>query len=146
MKINIKTIVIAMVLYGMFAGFAAAETPDAGDTQSTARTFALSDGYNFVEGQLTKNDPTDIIDCWVSYDASVGDYLELYLDANAYNNFVKAEMCDGIFIEERVMQCVYINGGGPDPPETILESPPVGVRLRNMDFRDIAYTFCIYIN
>ena len=34
MKINIKTIVIAMVLYGMFAGFAAAETPDAGDNMN----------------------------------------------------------------------------------------------------------------
>jgi len=36
MKTNMK----AMVLYGMFAGFAA-ETPDAGSMWSTARTFAL---------------------------------------------------------------------------------------------------------
>lgn len=44
MKTKIKSIVIAMVLYTLFAGFAAAENPDASDTWSTAKNFDLDIG------------------------------------------------------------------------------------------------------
>jgi len=150
MKTNMKAIVIAMVLYGMFAGVVSAETPDAGSTWSTARTFALSDGYNFVDGQLTENNPTDIIDCWKSDDASVGSKLELYLNANAYNKFVMAEMCQNIIAGESLMQRLEnLKIPGEDNNEFItdtLGSSPVGVRLTNNDLVDIDYTFCVYKN
>ena len=145
MKTNMKAIVVAMVLYGMFAGFAAAESPDAGDTWSTARTFALSNGYNFINGEFTENDPTDLIDRWESVDASVNSYLELYLDGTAYSNDVMASMYDNDNPRDE-MQRVYISGGGPNPADYTLDSSPVGVHIQAYQFEDQEYTFGIYMN
>ena len=84
------------------------------------------------------------------YDASVGFKLELFLDANAYNKFVMAEICQNIIAGESLMQRLEnLRIPGEDNNEFItdtLDSSPVGVRLTNKDLIDIVYTFGIYMN
>lgn len=95
MKTKIKAIVIAMVLYSIFAGFAAAESPDAGDTWDTAKSFAApNNAFTMVDGTLTE-DPDDGEDMWYSYDPNVGDELWIYLDNTAYQKYIAAELYDG---------------------------------------------------
>lgn len=136
------TIFVALIAIFALIGVAAAESPDAGGTWSTAKSFALSSGYNYIDGQLTQNNPTDQIDWWVSSDVSAGNYLALYLNSAAYNNYVRASMYDN---QQDEMQRVYKGGGGPSTPDYTLDSAPVRVCISG-NLVTQAYTFTVYKN
>ena len=140
MKINMKAIVIAMVLYGMFAGFAAAETPDAGDTWGTAKSFAVqNNAYTFVDGTFTL-DPADGEDRWYSNDPNVGDTLWLYLDSTSYNDKVTAELYDGSL---NLMQRLYKDGNVNN--DHTLDAKPTYVKVAKFP-KDLAYEFALSRN
>jgi len=135
------SIFAAMIAFLMLVSVAAAESPDAGSTWSTAKSFSMSNGYNYINGQLTQNNPTDQDDWWKSSSVSVGNYLEIFLNSAAYNNYVRASMYDNQHDE---MQRVYIGGGGPASPDTSLDSTPVRVYIKGNNLVTQAYTFTVY--
>jgi len=96
MKTSIRTIGVALLVLSAFVGFAAAdvsEPPDAGSTWDTARSFDAPVGCTFVDGTLDSS--SDSVDMWKSYTPDVGDTLHVYLNGDAYNNYVAAELFDG---------------------------------------------------
>lgn len=134
------TIFVAMIAFLMLISVAAAESPDAGGTWSTAKSFTFSNGYNDIYGQLTQNNPTDQVDWWKSSSASAGSYLEIFLNSAAYNNYVRASMYDNQHDE---MQRVYKNGGGPSTPDFTLDSSPVRVYILG-NLATQSYKFTIF--
>lgn len=94
---NIKSsLMVALAACIMLAGVAAAESPDAGDTWSTAKSFPCDGTDTFVSGTLAPDQtPEDGKDCWYSTEYSAGNRLTMYLDATSVNKHVKAEMFDG---------------------------------------------------
>jgi hypothetical protein len=141
---KVSTIFVALAACVVLAGVAAAESPDAGSTWSTAKNFNVGDGYNYVGGQL-KADPVDQIDVWKSNDGTVNDYIELYLDGTAYGHFVKAQLRDNENPKD-LMQQVYKGGGGPQHPDTSLDTSVFYVNITGNRLLDEDYTFCIYLN
>ena len=96
MKTSIRTIGVALLVLSAFVGFAAAdvsEPPDAGSTWSTARSFDAPVGCTHVDGTL--DCPSDCVDMWVTYSPRVDDTLHVFLNADAYNRYVAAELFDG---------------------------------------------------
>ena len=104
MKTSIRTIGVALLVLSAFVGFAAAdvsEPPDAGPAWDTARSFVTPVGCTFVDGALDSS--SDAVDMWKSYTPNVGDTLHVYLNGDAYNNYVAAELFDG---DQNLMQRV----------------------------------------
>ena len=104
MKTSIRAIGVVLLVLSAFVGFAAAdvsEPPDAGSTWGTARSFDVPVGYTFVDGTLDY--PSDSVDVWVTYTPDVGDTLHVFLNADAYNRYVAAELFDG---DQNLMQRV----------------------------------------
>lgn len=103
MKASLMTALIACV---MLVGVAAAESPDAGATWSTEKSFSMSTGYNYIDGTLTQS-PADGADWWYSNSPAAGSSLTLYLDSTSRNKYVKAEMFDGNS-QHTLMQRVHL--------------------------------------
>lgn len=133
-----------MIAFLMLVSVAAAESPDAGGTWATAKSFSMSNGYNYIDGMLTSNNPTDPVDWWKSSSASVGSYLELFLNSAARQNYVRASMYDNN--QNHEMQRVYKGGGGPSNPDFTLDSSPLHVYINHGNLDTQPYTFCIYKN
>lgn len=61
---NIKaSLMVALAACIMFAGVETAETPDAGDSFSTAKYVSMGSGYKHIDGTLTAS-PADGVDYW----------------------------------------------------------------------------------
>ena len=135
---NIKaSLMIALTACIMLVGVAAAESPDAGNTWATAKSFTYSGQYTYVPGTLTQS-PVDGKDCWVSSSYAVNDWLELYLDSTSWNKGVKAEMFDA---DGDLMQRSQKNNGVA--LDYTLDRSPVHVDVTGFP-GDGAYTFCVY--
>lgn len=98
MKASSKIVVSALIVLGMFAGLASAESPDAckptGSDWSCGKLFSVpNNDYAFVDGVLAS--PNDDVDLWKSNDPNVGDTLLVYLDYDAFDNGLAAELFDG---------------------------------------------------
>ncbi|WP_305064036.1 hypothetical protein [Methanococcoides sp.] len=136
---KISSILVALAVCVALVGVAAAESPDAGSTWSTAKSFTMNNGYNFVSGQLTES-PVDNIDVWKSTTPDAGDYLEMFLDSTSYNNNVKAELFDN---DKDLMQRLEKNNNAAY--DYSLDSSPAYVKITG-DLEDRAYTFTVYRN
>ncbi|WP_135603634.1 hypothetical protein [Methanococcoides sp. NM1] len=136
---KISSILVALAVCVALVGVAAAESPDAGSTWSTAKSFTMNNGYNFVSGQLTES-PVDNIDVWISTTPDAGDYLEMFLDSTSYNNNVKAELFDN---DKDLMQRLEKNNNAGY--DYSLDSSPAYVKITG-DLEDRAYTFTVYRN
>jgi len=83
MKASIRMVGTLLIVLGMFAGLASAESPDACGDWSCASLFSVpNNDYAFVDGVLTQS-PVDAVDMWKSNDPNVGDTLLVYLDYDA---------------------------------------------------------------
>jgi hypothetical protein len=133
MKISLMIALIACV---MLVGVAAAESPDAGSTWSTAKSFTYTSQYTEVYGTLTLS-PADGKDCWYSNSYSAGSYLTLYLDSTSKNKGVKAEMFDA---DGGLMQRSQKNNNAD--PDYTLNRAPVHVDITGFP-GDGAYTFIV---
>jgi hypothetical protein len=130
---NIKaSLMIALIACVMLVGVAAAESPDAGESWSTAKSFSVSTGYNYVSGTLPAGDDSDY---WYS-NVAAGSTLNLYLDATSYNNWGTAVMYEGTHTVMR-----YINKERTWGTDTYLNTPPVYVKT--FDAGTGPYQFCV---
>lgn len=92
MKASLRIAGAALIVLGIFAGLASAETPDACGEWSCAKLFSVPNhDYAFVDGVLTSS-PVDEVDTWKSNDPAAGDKLLLYLDGTSYQNDVTAQL------------------------------------------------------
>jgi len=92
MKTSIRTIGVALLVLSAFVGFAAAdesEPPDAGPP-GNLRWFDAPVGYTFIDGTLDY--PSDSSDVWKSSTPDIGDTLHVFLNADAYNRYVRDEL------------------------------------------------------
>ena len=138
MKTRIRTIGVALLVLSAFVGFAAAESPDAGSTWSTAKPFTADDGvYTFVDGTLG---PADSVDMWKSTTPDVGDTLYVYLNGGAYNKGVAAEMFDG---NHALMQ--RVEKDNKEHNDETLDAEPVYVKVSGSS-GDGDYTFALSRN
>ncbi len=95
MKASLRIIGAALIVLGLFAGLASAETPDACGDWSCATLFSVPNhDYAFVDGVLTMS-PADNVDTWKSNDPNVQDTLIVYLDGQSYENGLAAQLYDG---------------------------------------------------
>lgn len=143
---NIKaSLMIALIACVMLVGVAAAESPDAGATWSTEKSFSMSTGYNYIDGTLTQS-PADGADWWYSNSPAAGSSLTLYLDGTSYHKYVSAEMYNG---GQRLMQSVHLKKvHGKDKDDSVfktyqLTSKPVHVHINGFPGNG-AYEFTVY--
>jgi hypothetical protein len=145
---NMKSsLIVALIASIMFVGVAAAESPDAGDTWSTAKYFPCEGTDTFVSGTLAPNqNPQDGKDCWYSTDYNAGNKLTLYLDSSATNKHIKAEMFDA---DGDLMQRIHKIQDNPVKYDNAaldytLDRSPVHVDITGFP-GDGAYTFCVHM-
>ncbi|MCG2735812.1 MAG: hypothetical protein L6282_05400 [Candidatus Methanoperedenaceae archaeon] len=146
MKASSKIVISALIVLGMFAGLASAETPDAcdpadyGGDWSCATPFPLPNNqYAFVDGVLTSN-PVDSVDMWKSNDPNVGDTLLVYLDYDAFDNGLAAELFDGNrYLMQRVKKYDSVEN------DRTLNAKPAYVKVSGFP-GNYAYTFALSRN
>lgn len=144
MNASIKIIISTMIVLGMFAGLASAETPDAckstGSDWSCGQLFsAPNNDYAFVDGVLTQS-PVDDVDMWKSNDPNVGDTLLVYLDYGAVDNGLASELFDG---NKNLMQ--RIKKDNNVLISKILDAKPAYVKVSGFP-GNYAYTFALSRN
>lgn len=84
---------IALIACVMFVGVAAAESPDAGSSFSTAQYVdGMGTGYNFIPGTLTE-DPVDGSDFYYGYPSTGTIYV--YLDGTSLGKGAVVQMYEG---------------------------------------------------
>lgn len=90
---NIKiSLMIALIACVMLVGVAAAESPDAGSSFSTAQYVSMSTGYNFIDGTLTAS-PVDGSDYW--YGSPGTGTIYVYLDGTSLGKGAVVQMYEG---------------------------------------------------
>lgn len=120
---NIKVGLMIALIACMFMGVAAAESPDAGDSFSTAKYISMGTGYNVIDGTLTSN-PVDGVDYWYG-NPGVGT-VDLYLDSTSLENGAVAQMYEGSS-SHPLMQ--YVSENIRKSYDDYLNTPPVYVRI-----------------
>lgn len=124
MKRSLRIVGAALMVLGIFAGMASAESPDACSSFGCAKSFsAQNNAYTYVDGVL-ESAAIDEVDVWKSTDPSVGDVLLLYLDNSAYNKGLNAELYDG---NTALMQRVKL--GASANFDSTLNAKPAYVKL-----------------
>lgn len=90
---NIKaSLMIALTACIMLVGIAAAESPDAGSSFSTAKYISMGSGYNYIDGTLTAS-PADGSDYWYGNPGTGTVYL--YIDGTSLGKGAVAQMYEG---------------------------------------------------
>lgn len=121
---NIKaSLMIALIACVMLVGVAAAESPDAGSSFSTAKYISMSAGYNYIDGTLTAS-PADGSDYWYGNPGTGTIYL--YLDGTSLGNGAVAQMYEGSS-SHPLMQ--YISKNQRVNYDTYLNTQPVYVQV-----------------
>lgn len=146
MKASLRIIGATLIVLGIFAGLASAESPDAcnpadyGGAWSCGKLFSSPNhDYAFVDGILAN--PNDNVDLWRSTDPVGGDTLLLYLDGNAYANDVTARLYNG---NKVIMQQISSPAGSYEATR-ILNPAPAYVNITGFP-NDKAYTFALRRN
>jgi hypothetical protein len=140
MKVSSKIIISALIVLGMFAGLASAETPDACGDWSCGKLFSVpNNDYAFEDGVLTSS-PVDGVDMWKSNDPNVGDTLLVYLDYDAVYNGLTSELFDG---NQYLMQRIKLNNNLLN--DKTLNAKPTYVKVSGFP-GNYAYTFALSRN
>ncbi len=141
MKASLRIIGAALLVLGIFAGLASAETPDACGDWSCATLFSVPNNkYTDVNGVLTSS-PVDNVDTWKSTDPNVGDTLLVYLDGQSYENYLTAQLYDGNLA---LMQQISRNYGNVEYDRT-LNAKPTFVKISGFP-GGYSYTFSLSRN
>lgn len=139
MKVT-KIRISALIVLGMFAGLASAETPDACDNWDCGKLFGVpNNDYAFEDGVLTSS-PVDGVDMWKSNDPNVGDTLLVYLDYDAVYNGLTSELFTG---GHKLMQRIKLNENVY--VTATLNATPTYVQVKGFP-RDYDYTFALSRN
>ncbi len=122
---NIKaSLMIALIACVMLVGVAAAESPDAGSSFSTANYVdGMGTGYNFISGTLTE-DPADESDFYYGYPGTGTIYL--YLDGTSLRKGAVAQMYEGSS-SHPLMQ--YVSKNTQTVNDDYLNTQPVYVQV-----------------
>lgn len=140
MKVSSKIIISTLIVLGMFAGLASAETPDACSDWSCGKLFSVpNNDYAFEDGVLTGS-PADGVDMWKSNDPNVGDTLLVYLDYDAVYNGLTSELFDG---NQYLMQRIKLNNNLLN--DKTLNAKPTYVKVSGFP-GNYAYTFALSRN
>ena len=143
MKISISAIWTALtvlVALSLFTGFAAAESPDAGSTWNTAKSFTAYDGSDTLIYGTLSEDPSDADDWWKAYNTVRYDELYIALDSTSYSKSVKLELRDG---GQALMQKIL--KPNKDTYTAILDPAPAYISVHHIP-EDIAYQFVLSRN
>ena len=90
MKKMFSAFLVAVFMIATIGAASAAESPDAGSTWNTAQNFALSTGYNYINGGFTTS-PVDETDWWVCDDPRSGDVVRVYISSASLNNNITVD-------------------------------------------------------
>jgi hypothetical protein len=135
---------IALTACIMLVGVAAADSPDAGQTWTTEKSFYMASGtYNYITGTLTAS-PADGADWWYSNNAIVGHTDDLYLDSTSVNKHICAELFNG---NKALMQRIHKIADNPSTYDNVynynvLSQSPAHVHITGFP-GDGTYTFCV---
>jgi len=121
---NLKSsLMIAFTACIMLVGVAAAESPDAGSSFSTAKYIGMTSGYNYIDGTLTAS-PADGSDYWYGNPGTGTVYL--YLDSISLGKCAVAQMYEGSS-SHPLMQ--YVSSNQRVSYDTYLNTQPVYVQV-----------------
>lgn len=95
-----SAVLVLMVVFSIFTGLVAAESPDVSNTKSNAKTISCPDYSTSVtvQGDISPGSDVD----WYKCSVNSGDTVNQFLTGGAYNNYVGmyAEDQNGNFVEQ----------------------------------------------